>query len=77
MSSASIPAISFVFKVVSPARGHQSNEMNPSIPPGSIGIPGVAVKSGIKGKHHRSPRLIANHSQLEERTPQILLIGIV
>jgi hypothetical protein len=58
MSSASIPAISFVFKVVTPARGHQGNEMNPSIRLGSIGIPAVAAKAGSKASTIHSQGLL-------------------
>jgi hypothetical protein len=59
-----------------PARCHQRNEMKPSILPGSIGSPIVAVKSQIKGRPHPFPSLIANHSQLEEITWDMPLDGI-
>jgi len=56
ISSASIPAISFV--AIIPARNHPGNEVRSELPI-------VAVKSQIETGHNSFPRLIANHSQLQ------------
>jgi hypothetical protein len=68
ISSANIPAVSFVVTADRPARCHQRNEMKPSILLGSIGFPVVAVKSQLEKSHHPFPSPIASHSQLEEIT---------
>jgi hypothetical protein len=60
-----------------PACCHQRNEMKLSILRGSPGFPIVAVKSQIKGTLDTSQSLIASHSQLEERTGEMLLNAIV
>jgi hypothetical protein len=74
ISSAPIPAVSFVITAIVPARCHPRNDMKPSILHRSFGFPVVAVKSR---KRHPSPILIASHSQLEEITLTVLLNGIV
>jgi hypothetical protein len=76
-SSANMPAVFLVIPATMPARCHQTNEMKPSIQPGSPRSPIVAVKSLSKGRPHPSPSLIANHSQLEGRTRARLLNAIV
>src|SRR6202790_5859961 len=57
ISSANIPAVSFVFTANRPARCHQRNEMKPSILLGSIGFPVVAVKSHLEKSppHFQTP----------------------
>jgi hypothetical protein len=74
ISSARIPAVSFVITANMPARCHPRNEMKPSILHRSFGFPIVAVKSK---KRHPFPSLIASHSQLEEITLTVPLNGIV
>jgi hypothetical protein len=66
-SSADIPAISFVIAVITLGAAFKENELKPSILPGWSGFPAVSVKSQ-RNRPLRS--LIANHSQLEERTPR-------
>jgi hypothetical protein len=70
ISSASIPAISFVITAIIPARNRPKNEVR-------SGLPIVAVKSQIEIGHNSFPSPIANHSQLQERTQEMLLNGIV
>jgi hypothetical protein len=70
ISGANIPAVSLVITAIMPACCHQGNQAVGSLPI-------VAVKSQIKGRAHSFPSLIANHSQLQQRTPEMLLNGIV
>jgi hypothetical protein len=69
-SSASIPAISLVITAMIPARHHPGNEVRSEL---SI----VAVKNQIETGHISFPSFIANHSQLQQRTQEMLLNGIV
>jgi hypothetical protein len=77
ISSASIPAVSFVITAVMPARCHQRNEMKSSIPPVHPDLPTLPLKIQMKGRRNSFPSRIATHSQLQERTPKMLWNGIV
>jgi hypothetical protein len=63
ISSASIPAVSFVIAAIIPARCHQRNEMKSSIPPVHPDLPTLPLKIQIKGRRHSFSSLIATHSQ--------------
>jgi hypothetical protein len=54
-----------------PVRRHPGNEALGSE------LPVVAVKSRIMGRSNSFPSLIANHSQLQQRTRRMPLNGIV
>jgi len=69
ISSASIPAISFVITAIISARNHPGSEVRSELPI-------AAVKGQIETGHSSFPRLIANHSQLQQRTQGMLLNGI-
>jgi hypothetical protein len=69
ISSASIPAISFVITAIIWARNHPASEVRSELPI-------AAVKGQIETGHSSFPRLIANHSQLQQRTQGMLLNGI-
>jgi hypothetical protein len=77
ISSASIPAVSFVIAAIMPACCHQRNEMKPSIPSVRSDLPTVAVKSQTKGGRNSFPSTIATHSQLQQRIGRMPLNGIV
>jgi hypothetical protein len=77
ISSASIPAVSFVITAIMPVRGHQTYEMNFFDPARSSGFADCCGQSQIKGRHRPFPSLIASHSQLKERTRKRSLNGIV
>jgi hypothetical protein len=47
------------------------------IDPAGPDLPFVAVKSQIKRRRVSFPSVIASRSQLEERTPEMLLNGIL
>jgi hypothetical protein len=71
ISSANIPAVSFVITAILPTRRHRRNEaVRPDFPIG-------AVKSYIKGTRHLFLAIIANHYQLQEGARQMLPNGIV
>jgi hypothetical protein len=74
ISSASIPAVSFVITAIMPVRRHPGNEAIDFVRPE---LPIVVVKSQIKRGRLSFPSVIANRSQLEERTPRMRLNGIV
>jgi hypothetical protein len=67
ISSANIPAVSFVFTAIVPAFGDRRTEMKPSILPGPIGFPIAVIKTLITGRNDPFQRVIASLSQMEER----------
>jgi hypothetical protein len=71
ISSPNIPAVSFIITSIMPACCHQRNQAVRSE------LSTVTVKTGMEGRCHSFPSLIATHSQLEERTPEMPLNGIV
>jgi hypothetical protein len=71
IASASIPAVSSLITAIMPARCHQGNAAVRSA------LLALAVKSQIKPRRNSFPSVIANHSQLEERTPMFQLNGNV
>jgi hypothetical protein len=71
VSSANIPAVSFVISADLPARYHQGND--PAYPDLSI----LAGKSQIKRRRCPFPIVIASNSQLEEAASKMLLNGIL
>jgi hypothetical protein len=63
ISSANIPAVSFVITAIMPVRGHQWNEAIDSSGPE---LPITQSKSQIKPRRNSFPSPIATHSQLQE-----------
>jgi hypothetical protein len=67
ISSASIPAVTFVITANLPARRHPRNEaINQAIDGSGPGSPMTAVKSQTEPGSNSFPSRIATHSQLQE-----------
>jgi hypothetical protein len=75
ISSAGTPVISFTAMMA--ARRHREKQSNEVIDPFRSDLPIAAVNNQIGSRHDLFPSVIANRSQLEERTPQMPLNGIV
>jgi hypothetical protein len=59
------------------ARRHRDKESNEVIDPFRSDWPIAALDNQIGSRHDLFPSVIANRSQLEERTPQMPLNGTV
>jgi hypothetical protein len=67
ISSASIPAVTFVITANLPARRHPRNEaINEAIGGSRLELPMRAVKSQTEPTSNSFPSRIATHSQLQE-----------